>query len=69
MTHLDALQIRLSHELERLSRARSEAERGMRQTWVKQVEREIAEEMAFLGMQPVATAEISDDDLLAALMA
>lgn len=60
MTHLDALNLRLSNERSRLAAAKSEGEIKMRQAWVAQLEKEIAGEAQF-------TAEISDEDLLAEL--
>ncbi|MBX9716305.1 MAG: hypothetical protein K2X42_06875 [Burkholderiaceae bacterium] len=62
--HLDALRLRLSHERGRLGAARSAAERLQRQTWVAQIEREIAGELEFLGMPPESTAPIDDEQLL-----
>lgn len=68
MSHLNALQVRLSNERGYLAAAKSEKERQMRKVWIAQVEKEIAAEIQFLGAAaPAATEEISDDDLLAAL--
>lgn len=66
-THLVTLQERLSRERVRLSEARTQKEKQLRQVWVAQVEREIEQEMKFLGIEPVSAVEMSDDELLAAL--
>lgn len=63
LDHLDSLRARLSSERQRLANAGSARERALRAVWVAQLEREIASELDFLGMP----ADISDDDLLAAL--
>lgn len=62
MTHLNALQLRLSNERLRLAAARSAKERVLRRVWVAQLEREVAGEIAF-----EARTEMTDDELLAAL--
>lgn len=70
MTHLDVLNLRLSHERLRLAAAKSEAERQLRSVWVAQMEREIAAEYVFLGIAQPATLDeilLSDDELLAEL--
>lgn len=67
-THLDAIQLRLSHERGYLANAKSEREREMRRVWVAGIEKELEAEYRFLGIEPVALADISDDDLLAELM-
>lgn len=56
-SHLDALQLRLSHERDRLARAKTEQEREMRRVWVAQIEKEIGLER-----------DMTDDELLAELM-
>jgi len=69
-SHLGALQVRLSHERNRLNAAKTEGERELRQVWVAQIEKEIAGEKAFLGMVDESpTTEMSADDLLAELLA
>jgi len=68
-THLDALQSRLSHEIERLTQAKSTKERDLRAVWVAGIEREIEAEYRFLGIEQTVTDNISDDELLAELMA
>lgn len=66
LTHLNALEVRLSHERVRLQNAQGSAEREIRGAWVSGIEREIAAEREFLGLPPeTSTAEDhSDDDLL-----
>ena len=50
--------------------AHNEGERQFRYSQVKQAEKELADEYAFLGIAPIALADdISDDDLLAELAA
>lgn len=69
-SHLHAIELRLSHERERLLRARSDTERRHRAVWVASVERELAAERRFLGLAPIDPAALdalTDDDLLAAL--
>lgn len=66
-THLDALNMRLSHERTRLAAATSDRERAARSVWISQTEREIAGERAFLGLPEEAPA-VDDDELLAALL-
>jgi hypothetical protein len=58
-THLIALQTRLSHEKVRFATDGSE----IRKVWIAQVEKEIAREMAHLGMESVLP-EMTDDELL-----
>jgi hypothetical protein len=61
--HLIALQARLVHESERLA---ADPANKLRQVWVRGIEREIADEKRFLGLdddQP----EMSDEELLAEL--
>lgn len=68
-SHLVALQIGLAHERGRLARATSQSERALRTVWVAQRERELASELVFLGMDDSPIVAISDDELLAALLA
>lgn len=66
--HLNALELRLSHEREYLRAARTENEKQMRNVWISQIEKEIADERRFLEMpknDPIA--EISDAELLESL--
>lgn len=69
MTHLDALQLNLSNERNRLAAATCPKERELRAVWVAQLEKEIAGEKAFLGMTDTPPAPMSDDDLFAELNA
>lgn len=62
MTHLDALQYRLSNERMALAAAKTEGEKQLRAVWVAQLEREIASEQKFM-----AGADLSDDELLSEL--
>lgn len=63
-SHLVALHDGLARERERLASATTEAERALRRVWIEQREREIASELAFLGMDSAPLPELSDDDLL-----
>jgi hypothetical protein len=65
-THLVALQVRLSHEREYLSNARTDNEKELRAVWIRQIEKEIEQEFIFLGMSPTMP-DISDAELLAEL--
>ena len=64
-THLMALISSLGRERQRLSEARNDGERALRAAWVAQIEREIAAEETFLGMEPAPS--MSDDELFAEL--
>lgn len=66
--HLDALNLRLSHERSRLAAAKSQKEKTMRAVWVAGIEKEIAQERVFLGLTDVTEVEMTDDELLAELM-
>ncbi len=68
-SHLSALQVRLFNERTRLFVARTEGEREMRRVFVAQVEKEIAGEVARLGAEGDALPDMTDDELLAALLA
>lgn len=68
MSHLNALQLRLSNEKGYLAAAKTQAERDLRAVWIAQIEREIAGELAFLAKAD-DLPEISDDELLAELLA
>jgi hypothetical protein len=63
--HLSALELGLSNARLRLNDAKSEQERTVRALHVRQYEKEIADEKAFLGLNP--EPEMSDAELLAAL--
>ena len=68
-THLDALELGLSHERARLASAKTESEKALRAVWIAQKEREIAGERAFLGLGALSEATLSHDELLAELSA
>ena len=55
-SHLDALELGLSHERARLNLARSPREIEYRSIWVRQYEREIASERELLGLPPEGDA-------------
>jgi len=63
-SHLDALNLRLSHERARFAKDQSE----IRAVWIKQIEKEIAGERKHLGLTEIEET-MSDDELLAALAA
>lgn len=65
-SHLDALELGLSHERERLRLARSQREIQYREIWVRQYEREIASERELLGLPPTDSI-MALDDILAEL--
>jgi len=72
--HLIALQTRLSHENGYLAVAKSANEIALRKVWIFQIEKEIASEIEFLAKKGVvieqaSNIEMSDDELLAELMA
>ena len=66
-THLDALNLRLSHERGYLAAAKSAKERALRTVWIFQIEREIDHEKSSLGIDDVPQPDMSDEELLAAL--
>ena len=66
-SHLDALELGLSHERARLNLARSPLEIQYRSIWVRQYEREIASERELLGLPPEGDAPMSLEDILAEL--
>jgi hypothetical protein len=65
-SHLDALELSLSHERERLRLARSPLEIEYREIWVRQYKREIASERELLGLPPTDSI-MALDDILAEL--
>jgi hypothetical protein len=65
-SHLDALELGLSHERARLRLARSPHEIQYREIWVRQYEREIASERELLGLPPTDSI-MALDDILAEL--
>jgi hypothetical protein len=66
VTHLDCLNLHLSNERIRLSRASSDGERELRAVFVAQLEKEVAGEVSFLG---ITADKLSEDELTAALLA
>jgi hypothetical protein len=62
-SHLDALELSLSHERARLRLAQDPQEISYREIWVRQYEREIANEREFLGL-PRETAVLTLDEIL-----
>lgn len=69
MSHLNALELRLSKERNYLAMAKSEGERELRRVWISQIENEIAAEIAFLNKKAAPEVDMSDDELLAELLA
>lgn len=67
MSHLDALNLRLSHERERLAAETTDEGRAMRKVWIAQIEKEISAEREFLGQPAAPEIQMSDDELLNAL--
>lgn len=68
-THLDALSLRLSHEREYLAAAKSDGERALRTVWIAQIEKEISAEYKHLNLHPAYEVEMTNEELLAELMA
>ena len=75
-SHLVALQQRLSHEQEYLAKAKGQKEIELRSVWVRQIEREIEDEIKFLAKNGYIVPtlddifeEMDDDVLLAELSA
>ena len=67
-THLHALELRRSHEVGYRAKATTDGERKLRDVWITQIEKEIAEERKFLGLPPEEKLpEMSVDDILAEL--
>jgi hypothetical protein len=67
LAHLTALQESLGREQARLANAKNQNERDFRLHQIAMVEREIAGEYKFLGMEKIE--DMSDDELLAELAA
>jgi hypothetical protein len=63
-SHLDALNVRLSHERSYLLEAKTNQEKELRKVWISQIEKEIEKEKEFLNMKTFAPSAVSDDDLL-----
>lgn len=68
-SHLVALHEGLHRERARLASARTDRERALRSVYVAQREREIAGEMAFLGIDAAPLPDMSDNELLRELLA
>lgn len=70
LDHLDAIDLRLSHERARVAAAKTTAEREWREHEVRMIEREREAEVAFLAAKgvevpaPVSLDDILDDDEL-----
>ena len=67
LDHLNSLQLLLSKERSRHSIAKTDAERNLRKVWVSQLEKEVALECKFLGIEQQKEINLSDDDLLDAI--
>lgn len=67
-SHLNALNLRLSNERNRLAQAKTPKEREQRQVWVAQVEKEIRQEEAFLKKKSGPLPKMSADELLRELL-
>ena len=68
-SHLKALQLNLSNERSRIESAKTQQERELRAVWVRQLEREIEAERAFLGFLADPEINLTDEELLAELQA
>ena len=70
-SHLDAIDLRLSHERDRVAQAKTSKDRAWREHNVCMIERERASEIAFLEAKgikfPTLNEILSDDELLAEL--
>ncbi len=62
--HLTALRLRLSHEKVRLAKAKTGNEKELRSVWVKQIEKEISDELVFLGIKEEPLPEMTDEEIL-----
>lgn len=71
LTHLNALELGRSHEAARLAQAKTPGERAAREVYLAQIDKEIAGEKKFLGIdkepERAAGPEMTDDQLLAEL--
>ena len=70
LSHLDAIDLRLSHERSRVSEAKTDKEREWRQHNVRQIERERQQEITFLAKRGVVVTEAPEmtlDEILAEL--
>jgi hypothetical protein len=64
MTHLDSLNLRLSNERMRLSKATNCQEISLRTVWIAQLQKEVDSELALILINEVS---LTDDELLAEL--
>jgi hypothetical protein len=64
LSHLDALTGRLAREKARLAAATTENERSFRTRQIASCEKEIAGEYKLLGIEPVVSTDLSDDELM-----
>lgn len=60
LSHLHAIELRLSNERIRLSQAKTEQERQLRKVWVEQTEKELDAEYRFLGIEKPAEMSLED---------
>lgn len=67
-SHLEALELRLSHERSYLAEAKTEEEQELRKVWIAQIEKEIKQEMKILGIEEQEAFARSDEDLLNELL-
>lgn len=65
-SHLHALETRLEHERVRRDASKNGQELALRNVWVAQIEREIASERSFLGLDKIDG--MADEELLAELL-
>ena len=66
-SHLAALETGLSHERSRLAAAKTDGERALRTQWVRQLENQVRDERAVLGLTEPVLADMTDAELLAEL--
>lgn len=67
-SHLVAITQRLTRERARLASASTDGEKALREVWVRQAEKELADEIAFLKSKGVVLEEAkTDKELLAEL--
>lgn len=67
MSHLNALELRLSNERNYLAKAKNKGEKQLRQAWITQIEKEIKAEHQLLGLTEEVEQDLTDDELLAEL--
>jgi hypothetical protein len=59
MTHLDALELRLSNERIRLAQSKTDQERKLRAVWIKQIEKEITAERKYDDVELLSIDELA----------